>query len=507
MTVAVPIAELRAPRKSTPTLRVIFSFPVMLACLLAALAVFTARSRFDDPDMWWHMRTGQIVWSTHAIPTADLYSYTTHHHAWVPQEWLSQTLIYAAYRLDGYTGLMLWLCLFAIVLLIAGYFLCALYSGNAKVSFVGALMIWFFATVGVAIRPQMVGYSLLVIELLVLHLGRTQSPRWFFALPPLFALWVNCHGSFFFGLIVAGALLVCSFFDFRIGLLTASRWDRKRKQNLLLSFLLSVGALFLNPDGIRQISYPLNTMLRQPISLARVEEWQPLAMNTARGIGLFAVLACIFLLVVMRRSELRWDEFVLLGLGTWLAMQHNRMVFVFGILAAPVVSRLLADTWENYEPEHDHPLPNAVLIAASLLAAFLAFPSPRSLAAQVEAGSPVKAVEFIQSHHLTGNMLNDYVYGGYLIWAAPEYPVFIDGRGDVFEWTGVIADFGNWATLQSDPTTLLKKYNIGFCLLSRGSPMARVMPLLPGWGMIYSDHASVIFARNATSGIPETGPG
>ena len=27
-----------------------------------------------------------------------------------------------------------------------------------------------------------------------------------------------------------------------------------------------------------------------------------------------------------------------------------------------------------------------------------------------------------------------------LMWAAPEYPVFIDGRTDVFEWTGVLRD-------------------------------------------------------------------
>ena len=32
-------------------------------------------------------------------------------------------------------------------------------------------------------------------------------------------------------------------------------------------------------------------------------------------------------------------------------------------------------------------------------------------------------------------MLNEYVYGGYLIWAAPENPVFVDGRADIFEWT------------------------------------------------------------------------
>ena len=71
----------------------------------------------------------------------------------------------------GYSGLMLWLCFFSAALLIAGYALCSLYSGNAKVGFLGALAIWFFATSGLAIRPQMIGYLLLIIELLLLTSG------------------------------------------------------------------------------------------------------------------------------------------------------------------------------------------------------------------------------------------------------------------------------------------------------------------------------------------------
>jgi hypothetical protein len=94
-------------------------------------------------------------------------------------------------------------------------------------------------------------------------------------------------------------------------------------------------------------------------------------------------------------------------------------------------------------------------------------------------------------------MMNEWVFGGYLIWAAPEHPVFIDGRGDVFEWSGVLDEFGNWAMLQSDPNALLDKYKISFCLLARESPMAHVLPLLPGWSVIYSDKVSIILARSA----------
>ena len=499
MSIACTVTAPEAERSRVGVVRSIFSLPVFLSASLIVLAVLCVRGRFDDPDMWWHLKMGQIIWTTHSIPTTDLFSYTTNHHAWVPHEWLSQVLIYAAYRRGGYSGLMLWLCFFTAALFIAGYALCSLYSGNAKVGFAGAMTIWLFSTAGLAIRPQMIGYLFLVFELLALHLGRTRNPRWFFCLPPLFAIWVNCHGSFFLGLIVAALFLAGSFFNFRSGLLVSSPWLPRQRWILGLAFSLSVAGLLLNPVGVQQILYPLNTMLHQPLGLSHVQEWQPLQLSDARGVAMLGVLLCIFLLLIVRRFELLWDELLLLALATWLAASHQRMVFVFGILAAPILSRLLSTSWDGYDAETDRPLPNALLIAASLVVAFWGFPNRQSLSRQVEMKSPVDAVAFINNHHLSGNMLNDYVYGGYLIWAAPQHPVFVDGRADVFEWTGVLDEFGKWAMLQSDPNTLLEKYRVNFCLLASQSPMVRVLPLLGKWKVVYSDDRSVIFMRNGAS--------
>jgi len=262
---------------------------------------------------------------------------------------------------------------------------------------------------------------------------------------------------------------------------------------------LSVASLFLNPVGIRQVLYPLNLFFQQPVNVGNVEEWQPLDLTGARGLTFLAVLGCIALFVLLRRAQLHLHELALLVLGSWLAMNHRRMVFVFGILAAPIFSRLLADAWEQYDARRDRMLPNAVIMGAALLIAYAAFPSPANLQAQVERGSPVKAVDFINTHGLGSRMLNDYGFGGYLIWAAPEHPTFVDGRTDVFERTGVLREFGDWATLRSAPEALLDKYRVDFCLLAKGEPMTFVMPLLPGWTQVYSDDQAVIFARKGAA--------
>jgi len=471
----------------------------MLAVLLAVLAVLTVRARFDDPDMWWHLKMGEVIWTTHAIPLADTFSYTTNHQASIPQEWLAQLTIYSAYKWGGYSGLMLWLCFFPGALVIAGYGLCTLYSGNLKVAFLGAMLIWLFGTIAFSIRPQVIAYLLLIAELLLIHLGRTRNPRWFFWLPLLFAIWINCHGSFILGIVVAGIFLFASLFGFQAGSLASTRWEPRRRKIFLLALLLSVAALFLNPVGVRQILYPFDTLLNMPNLLGNVQEWAPLDMTEPRGIALLLVLLCSFLLVAFRRAELFLDELLLLVLGTWLAVSHVRMLIIFGILAAPILSRQLSTSWEGYDAKKDRIWPNAIMIAASLLVIWLAFPNSRNLQQQVEIQSPVKAVQFINANHLPGPMLNEYGFGGYLIWAAPQHAVFIDGRTDIYEWSGVLEEFNNWATLRSDPHALLQKYGIGFCLLSRQSTMARVLPLLHEWKAVYSDNNSVIFVRAAAA--------
>jgi hypothetical protein len=481
------------------SLRSVFSFPVMLASLLIVLAMLTVRSRFNDPDMWWHLKTGEVIWTTHSIPTTDLFSYTAGHQAFVPQEWLSQVLIYSAYRYAGYSGLMIWLCFFTSALLIAGYALCSLYSGNAKVGWAGALLIWLFATVGYAIRPQMIGYLLLVLELLIIYLGRTRNPRWFFLLPPVFAFWVNCHASFFLGMGIAGLIFICSFFNFQAGLLESSRWNARTQRFLGLALVLSAAALFLNPFGAKLVFYPLDFMLHLPINLTAISEWQPLAMTSIRGIALLGVLTCIFLTVIMQQSRIFWHELVLLAAGTWFAVHHERMAFIFGTLAAPIISRLLAGSWDTYKAEQDRAWPNAIMTIAALLVVFWMFPSKTAITKQIEESNPVKAVEFIQAHHISGHMLNDYPYGGYLIWAAPEHPVFIDGRADLFEFAGVLDQFGGWATMNGDPNALLDKYKIDFCLLDINAPMTHILRLLPGWKTTYSDNKTIIFVRNTVA--------
>ena len=144
---------------------------------------------------------------------------------------------------------------------------------------------------------------------------------------------------------------------------------------------------------------------------------------------------------------------------------------------------------------------NLLAISLAMGITIWAIPDRRNIEKQIAAANPVHAVEFIRKSGLSGPMMNDFVWGGYLMWALPEEKVFIDGRADVFDWTGVLSEYGRWATLEEDPRRLLDKYGVKFCLLAPSAPMAHVLPYVPGWREVYRDGLSVIFSRNSAKGL------
>ncbi len=481
--------------RSRGPLRAICSFPVVLGMFLVVLVMLKVRTNFNDPDMWFHLKIGEIIWKTHTIPRVDTFSFTVSGHERTPQEWLSEVTMYGAWKFGGYTGLMLWLCALASALILLAYLLSSLYSGNAKVAFLGGLIVFIFSSVGLGVRPHMIGYLLLVCELLVVHLGHTRDWKWFFALPLIFGFWVNFHSSFMFGLVVLAIFLFCSSLELSWGLLVSHRWNGRQRKALAIAFALSIAALFTNPIGWKQVTYPAAVMGSLPLSLHNVAEWLPPSFETFRGLAVLFVAGLILLIPLLRRAELQLDELLLVAIGFGFAVRHERMMFVFGILAAPTFCRLLAGAWHRYDASRDSVLVNSVALALLAPTIVLAFPNSRNLQQQAEEGNPVKAVHFLQHSGLSGRMLNEYAYGGYLIWAAPKRKVFIDGRGDVFEWAGVFADYSKLIMLE-DPQSVLRKYDIDYCLLARDQPVARALALLPGWQKIYSDKMSTIFARS-----------
>jgi hypothetical protein len=466
----------------------------MLAFGLAVITVCTVSNRFNDPDLWFHLKLGQVVWNTHSIPSTDTFSFTAYGHARTTHEWLAELGIYAVYHLGGYSGLMLAFSILASLLFVLVYVLCYQCCESALVAFIGGVCAWFFGTVGLAIRPLLLGHIFLVLELIVLESAWRGRRRLLWLLPPLFAVWVNCHGSYFFGLGVLVVYWVCTFANGRWGLVVAQPWDRKGRKLLGAILILCGVALCVNPVGVHLLLYPLNVAFQQSTSLNAIDEWLPPDLGSSRGAGMIVAVVGILLVSLLRQSKLQLRELLILAMAFALAMQHVRLLFVFGIVVSPVLSGVLAPLLGR-DGKREHPIANGLLMAAFLVTIVFVFPGRAAIQQQIRKTSPTGAVNYIRRTGLSGPMLNQYDFGGYLIWALPEEKVFIDGRGDIFDWAGVLAEYGRWATLAEDPNILLDKYRIRLCLLSKNTAMTRVLPYLSGWKKVYSDDVSAVYVR------------
>jgi hypothetical protein len=385
------------------------------------------------------------------------------------------------------------MCGLSSLLCVAIYYLCYLTSRTALVAFLGGLCAWFFGTVGLSVRPLLLGHLFLVLELILLEQGlRNRRRLWLLA--PLFAVWVNCHGSYFFGIGLLFVYWICSYIEGSWGVLESKAVDAPGRKTIGVIVLLSVGALCCNPVGFRLLLYPLDTLFHQSTGLKASQVWLPPELLEARTLAMLLAMFAVPTVALLWRLKLQLRDLLFALMSFGMAIQHVRMIFLFGIVVSPILCRLIGPFLEERQKKQ-FPAFNALLVAACVAVIVAAFPSRAALEQQVIKGNPVGAVEYVRKAQLTGPMLNDYGFGGYLIWALPEHKVFNDGRGDVYDWTGIFAAYGRWALLSEDPQLLLDRHGIRFCILSANAPMARVMTYLPGWRRVFGDDIAVVFAR------------
>jgi hypothetical protein len=218
------------------------------------------------------------------------------------------------------------------------------------------------------------------------------------------------------------------------------------------------------------------------------------------------LIAFIFFQVVFRISW-RLEELALCLFGTAMACLHIRFLLIFVPFFAPLFARILARWIPTYDRAKDRVFLNAAILGILLASLAHYFPSRADIQKNIAEHFPVKAVEYLEAHSIPGPMFNNYGYGGYLVWTVgPGQKDFIDGRADVFERGGVLADYMHITLLKPGALAVLRGYGVQSCLLVRDEPLATVLAVLPEWQRVYGDDLSVIFVRRgASGGLPATG--
>ena len=109
---------------------------------------------------------------------------------------------------------------------------------------------------------------------------------------------------------------------------------------------------------------------------------------------------------------------------------------------------------------------------------------------------PVAAAEFIDKPGMKGNLFTTDQWGGYLIYRFyPRYPVFFDGRSDMYG-EEIMKDYLKLVNLEYDWKRVIEKFKIDWMMLPFDVPLPAALKDLPEWKVVYDDHHAIIFIRN-----------
>jgi len=470
-----------------------FPFPLLWFSIIALEISLLAPLRNAEADIWFHLRNAQELLTRHAFLRTDLYTFTTAGSPLVNFEWLSELPYYFAFQAWGLRGL-LGVELVALWLIFAGVYYLALRRGA---NFGDAALLTMF---GVAIgsydfAPRMLhfGWLCFIVMLLVLErFQRTGKGLW--VLPLLFAVWINLHGSWVFGLVVMGIYIASGLVEGQWGVVWAERWSPSQLRKLLLAFTASVAALFANPYGYKAVLYPFDLLFRQKINLDNMGEWRSVDFHS--GWGKLAMIMILGMLGAAWFSRKPWKlrDILLAVFAVWAALNHLRFLLFAAIILVPILAPRLRLLLAPYDAKKDKPWLNLAITAVIVAIIISSFPSAAGLQDHIDSLFPRDAVRFMQQRQISGRLFNWYDYGGYIEFYAPSIKTFTDGRTDIFVYNGILSDYIKINAIEQ-PVELLDKYKIDYVLFPVNHRVGYVLDHSPEWRTIYEDKVAKLFQR------------
>jgi hypothetical protein len=476
----------------------------VLVVFLGLLAM-TARN-VTDPDVWWHLKTGQFIAEHGAVPHTDPFSFTRSGQRWVAHEWLTELLLFGIFRATGWGGLIV---LSASVLCAAFFLLYLRCSGHPYVAGIITLAgAWATAPLW-GVRPQVLSLLLTSLWLLILERSGRNSRLLLWTIP-LTLLWVNLHAGFALGLALLALFLAGEFIESILGFFSANVAPY-RLRALGLTLMLDLLLVPLNPNGLRMYAYPIET-LRSRAMQNYIAEWASPNFHHAEYWPLLLLLLATLAGFLSSSRRVRPRDLLLLVVGTYSALCSIRMISLFVLIAAPLLSRLLEYWAKTVGPPRsqspNRPLLNAMIVLAMAAFAVVHIGQVIRFQPQAEARQfPEEAVAFLQSHSPVGLLFNHYDWGGYLIWKLyPSNRVFIDGRADLYG-EPFLQQFADVYQLKGSWHQTLADWRVQTVVVPPDSALAVGLRLAPGWNVACEDSQAVVLTLSPGPAQPGQQPG
>ena len=459
-----------------------------------------------DPDLWWHLRTGQWIVETGHVPHSDPFSFTRAGHAWVSHEWLSEVVFYSLWKHGGAAALIVFLAIITTAGFMLLYLRCLSSARGgqkhwaAAATALGALA----AAPSFGVRPQMFTFALASLLLWLLERGAEPGkdrPWLLLWIPPLFLLWLNLHAGF--------ALCPALLLAYGVGLIMetavgSTPWQEARPALLrVLLLLLACWALVpLNPSGTQLYRYPFDTLSSAGMR-SLIGEWH--SPDFHEWLYRPFLLVCLLLLTALASSRPRPKGRVIVPLIlTFLAaLDAVRHIPIFALVAIPVIAAALPATSGSLAISHGRPdssrfrplFNGAVVVLLAVFALEKWVGLARNQDAREAEQFPQKAVTFLRASDQLQRIFVYYDWGGYAIWKLyPQYLVFVDGRADLYG-DNLLRQFKTAVELRTGWRDVLDSWEVGAVLLPPSCALAQALLVDAHWHTVFSDSKAIILFR------------
>lgn len=497
----------------------------LLTISLTSLVFFVLFAGFFHPiaaftqDLGRHIKMGEIILQTGAVPRTNLFSYTYPDFPFINTHWLSEVIFYLVDKAAGSSGLLFLTILTVFIAFVLPYFYSLQRASLFSLGIVSFLYlrILFERT---DIRPEVFSFLFLSFFIVTLYRYRETFTRWIFLLPVFSLLWVNIHIYFFVGLFVLGLFLteqLLLFVKERMATVKQSRQTPKRNGKTLallaLIFFASCLATLFNPNGIEGALYPLRVFDNYGYTIEENQNiffLQQLGMQKP-SLPFFEftiLLVGITLLITLKKTKpidwLLFSSFSLLGI---LAVR-NLPLFVFttmipfSLALATLEKKLVQQGKRKFLVNIFYvQITASLVIVGFLLWNFFFISNYRGFGYGVEKGAK-PAVDFMLTNTIQGPLFNNFDIGSYLDYRLyPKERVFIDGRPEAYP-AAFFQDV--YIPMQENPVIfehVSKKYGIQTIFFSHSdqTPWARTflqsIAKNPAWSIIYLDEYVIILTK------------
>lgn len=441
------------------------AWPLGIAAAAFTVAVGLPAS---DPDMWWHLASGRWMVDHRDALRVDIFTSTVTGSPYALGETWGEVVLYLAYAAGSWTGLavlraaLVALMAFAVARIALRGAPPAIAIPLAAVAIVLSKPIW-------TDRPQLFSLAFFPLLLDLLLASRVGSRRALVAAVALVFVWSGLHASYALGLALLWIFAV------------AALIERRPALPIVAAAAAATIAVSFDPSAL-----PLARAIDHVGSATRgIVEESPVDVLTPFG-ALFAIVLGGTLAAFLLAGADLLAALVLAAL-LLLALSAQRYIPFFAMAAVPFVASSLAtlrSKWKvsgrpapavpralrGFRWTHEPAAPAILVIALWLGAiASIATADPRP---DVRA-YPAAALSALRSS--SGVVLNEYDWGGYLIWNVPERPVFIDGRLFPFLSDDVLGGYRRAVHVLPGWHAVLDRWNVTQALLSPDRALAQAL--------------------------------